>query len=35
MQATALVVFEDLLFRLSVFAMVHALASLWDRVTKK
>ena len=33
MQATVLVVFGDLLVRLSVFAMVHALASLW--VTKK
>ena len=33
MQATVLVVFGDLLLRLSVFAMVHALASLW--VTKK
>ena len=37
MQATVLVVFGDLFVRLSVFAMVglHALASLWDRVTKK
>ena len=35
MQATVLVVFGDLFIRLSVFAMVHALASLWDRVTKK
>ena len=33
MQATVLVVFGDLFVRLSVFAMVHALASLW--VTKK
>ena len=30
-----LCVFGDLFVRLSVFAMVHALASLWDRVTKK
>ena len=29
MQATVLVVLEDLFVRLSVFAMVHALASLW------
>ena len=29
MQATVLVVFGDLFVRLSVFAMVHALASLW------
>ena len=35
MQATVLVVFGDLFVRFSVFAMVHALASLWDRVTKK
>ena len=34
-QATVLVVFGDLFVRLSVFAMVHALASLWDRMTKK
>ena len=33
MQATVLVVFRDLFVRLSVFAMVLALASLW--VTKK
>ena len=33
MQATVLVVFWDLFVRLSVFAMVHALASLL--VTKK
>ena len=33
MQATVIVVFGDLFVRLSVFAMVHALASLW--VTKK
>ena len=35
MQATVLVVFGDLFVRLSVFAIVHALTSLWDRVTKK
>ena len=35
MQAAVLVVFGDLFARISVFAMVHALASLWDRVTKK
>ena len=35
MQATVLVVFGDLFIRLSVFAMVYALASLWDRLTKK
>ena len=35
MQATVLVVIGDLFVRLSVFAMVHALASLRDRVTKK
>ena len=33
MQATVLVVFGDLFAQLSVFAMVHDLASLW--VTKK
>ena len=35
MQATVLVVFGDLFVRLPVFAVVHALASLWDKVTKK